>query len=347
MISTFPSCHTAVALIGGRFGPSRTTSSRASTRLAPCGRSGRRTRARRRVRASATLPPNAPPFASGDTGSPPGSHHDASRLEVRRLDPRVARRTPPSGGTAAAASGGAGVGGRAPALHLARERARLVRATRRPPTDSPARRSTASTVGPGRQRHRDERVTWRGVVGEPALTERHRRTDALRDPTFELRHARGRGRDRARRPPTVAAVVLRSPRRPCCQPVQRHRCAARPDRASGCRAPRAAAARTTIPGVQNPHCDPPRRHERGGQSRHASSGSSPSTVVTARPATRAAGVTHATRAFAVDEHGATATLALRCAAVLDRDDAEPLPQAPRAATRPARRVDVDAVRRCT
>ena len=54
------------------------------------------------------------------------------------------------------------------------------------------------------------------------------------------------------------------------------------------------AARTTMPGVQNPHWEPPvlvndatRRAE--------TSGSRPSTVVTFRPAIRSTGVTHATR----------------------------------------------------
>ena len=62
---------------GGRFGPTRTTSSRASST-----RTGRPARSAS-SRASAatgeeTLPPNAPPLVSGPTGSPPGSHQAAS-----------------------------------------------------------------------------------------------------------------------------------------------------------------------------------------------------------------------------------------------------------------------------
>ncbi len=56
-----------------------------------------------------------------------------------------------------------------------------------------------------------------------------------------------------------------------------------------------AAARTMIPGVQNPHCDPPVA-TKASVIRSRSAGWSPSTVVTSRPAIRATGVTQATRA---------------------------------------------------
>ena len=75
------------------------------------------------------------------------------------------------------------------------------------------------------------------------------------------------------------------------QPVQRHRCAASERFTSLSRLP---AKRMTMPGVQNPHCEPPvARNAAAAASRAV--GSSPSTVVTVRPATRAAGVTQATR----------------------------------------------------
>ena len=48
----------------------------------------------------------------------------------------------------------------------------------------------------------------------------------------------------------------------------------------------------TIPGVQNPHWLPPWSQN---ATAHASASGRPSTVVTARPATRATGVTHDTR----------------------------------------------------
>ena len=56
----------------------------------------------------------------------------------------------------------------------------------------------------------------------------------------------------------------------------------------------AAATRTRIPGVQKPHCEPPVATKRAA-SRSRTAASRPSTVVTARPSTRVAGVTHATR----------------------------------------------------
>ncbi len=50
-----------------------------------------------------------------------------------------------------------------------------------------------------------------------------------------------------------------------------------------------------IPGVQNPHWLAPVAVKASAQTATRSSGSSPSRVVTARPATRRTGVTHATR----------------------------------------------------
>ena len=70
---------------------------RARTRRAPRARSGRRARARRAGAAECALPPNAPPFASGDAGSPPGSHHDASGSRYAGSTHCVASCTPPGG----------------------------------------------------------------------------------------------------------------------------------------------------------------------------------------------------------------------------------------------------------
>ena len=89
---------TALAAIGGRFGPSRTHVLAARTRPGPVGPS-RSASSRAAAGASdATLPPNAPPFASGDAGSPPGHAPRRVGLEVRRLDP--ARREPHTAGRA-------------------------------------------------------------------------------------------------------------------------------------------------------------------------------------------------------------------------------------------------------
>ena len=80
-----------------------------------------------------------------------------------------------------------------------------------------------------------------------------------------------------------------------------------------------------IPGVQKPHCDPPKSTNPAAQ-RSRTAGSSPSIVVTLRPSTRAAAVTHETRGVAVDEDGATPALPLRCAPVLHRHEPESLAQ---------------------
>ena len=86
-----------------------------------------------------------------------------------------------------------------------------------------------------------------------------------------------------------------------CQPVQRQRWAARARAAaprSSWSAPLASrpAKRQMIPGVQNPHWLPPVAEKARAQPSRTSA-SSPSRVVMARPATRLAGVTQATRGW--------------------------------------------------
>ena len=84
-----------------------------------------------------------------------------------------------------------------------------------------------------------------------------------------------------------------------CHPVQRHRWANKADSTAwrvGGRSPFSSAAkRSRMPGVQNPHWLAPVATKASTQ-RSLRSGSSPSTVVTARPDTRRSGVTQATRA---------------------------------------------------
>jgi hypothetical protein len=72
-----------------------------------------------------------------------------------------------------------------------------------------------------------------------------------------------------------------------------------------------------MPGVQNPHWLPPVEHRASAHSLLAPAGSSPSTVVMVRPATRRSGRhTRATRGAAVDQHRAAAALPLGAAPVL-------------------------------
>src|SRR6266446_6358245 len=67
-------------------------------------------------------------------------------------------------------------------------------------------------------------------------------------------------------------------------------------------------ARTTMPGVQKPHCKPPAAMKLSAKVSRSSS-LKPSSVSTVFPATR----------FAVDDYRAASTLTLRAAAVLWRD----------------------------
>ena len=164
------------------------------------------------------------------------------------------------------------------------------------------------------------------VVGEAARAEWHSRTDDLRHSTFERGAPAPPRRDRVRRSPGATGSPIAS--NTVCQPVHRHRCAASARSTSSFRVlplASSAAARTTIPGVQNPHCDPP-------VATNASASAAPDRRVEAVDGRdrsprdpRGRGDARDPR-IAVDEHGATATLTLRRAAVFDRDDAELLPQ---------------------
>ena len=80
-----------------------------------------------------------------------------------------------------------------------------------------------------------------------------------------------------------------------------------------------------IPGVQKPHCDAPVATNASTSPSRVASGS-PASVVTDRPAIRAAGRHAGDAGVAVDEDRAAAALALGRAAVLDRRDPEPLAQ---------------------
>ena len=312
--------------IGGRFGPRRTTSSREYTTRTVRPRRSASSRAAAGAR-DAAFPPNAPPLASGVAGSPPGTHHDASGSRYAGSTQLVASRTPP-GTAGGAVSGGRVDCGRAPALHLARGRPRLVERVGHDPEQSrglDARRGRAGRAGDGH-----ERVARRGVVGEPAVAERHvaaptcwatppssaaRRRAAVEVAAHEGQGCQPRGRARSPRTPSAIRCTGRGARRGARSRSVR---VARP-------LPRSAAARTTMPGVQNPHCEPPvATNARTSDSRSA--GSSPSTVVTCRSATRAAGRDARHAWIAVDQHGAAPALALRRAAVLHRRQPEVLPQ---------------------
>ena len=95
------------------------------------------------------------------------------------------------------------------------------------------------------------------------------------------------------------AAALAAASRMVCQPVQRQRCAARA-LSTVVRSDRSAPRRSrptnrqTMPGVQKPHWVAPQARN-ASDHRCCSSALRPAAVVTCRPATRRAGVTHATR----------------------------------------------------
>ena len=184
-------------------------------------------------------------------------------------------------------------------------------ASRRPPT----RRQPSGTATSASVR--------RGVVGEAAAPERHRRA-----PRRWRRAALERGPHRRRieiagtevacprathdarerlgnRPPPGAPAEMgeRAPARP--RPRRRARSPSRRAHRAGRRC-RACRTRTgSRRSRRTPRPRPP-----------CVSASSPSTVVTVRPSTRRTGVTHDDPRRAVDQHRAAAALALRAAAVL-------------------------------
>src|SRR5436190_8376792 len=299
--STPSRSYTAAAPIGGRLGPRRTTSSRENTT--------RTVRPRRSARARAaagtgddSFPPNAPPLASGVDGSPPGSHHDASGSRYAGSTQLVARRTPAGGRSGSGNGARSSIVVRRPWTFpaSARASASVSATTQRRPAASTA--LAVDPVGQGTATRASRGATSSAKPPPPRGTSMPTRcrpppsSSARR--AAASRSARGPGprRDAAASITSDAAASIAS--YTVCQPVHRHRCAASPRSTSTRRVrPFASndAARITIPGVQNPHCEPPvPTNAPAMQSRVAES--SPSTVVTARPSTRAAGVTQATRA---------------------------------------------------
>ena len=281
-----PSARTPAAS-GGRFGPSRTTSSRlATTRTGAAVAVGQLRGPRRAV-----------PLASlAAEGAAVGQRRWPARRRARTRRRRARGRPAPPTWCAACGPSrpagprrGQGSADRgAAALHLAGARPGLrQRLADDPRAVAGARTATRASAGAVSS-------------AKPPSPERdRRRRPAARCPP---RAAARRAAAARSRPADAGPARRREPRRALprivCQPVQRHRWAssawstvARP--AAGRPAAR-AASRTTIPGVQNPHWLAPVAQNALAQ-RPRSAASRPSMVVTARPATRRAGVTHATR----------------------------------------------------
>ena len=166
---------------------------------------------------------------------------------------------------------------RAAALHLTRQRrARRPTSPRRPTRRRPSGTATSASAARCRRRTRRDRTRRRRPTrcGDADLRSLARRDAA----------SRSRG---AEAPSKAAASAI------VFHPVQRHRCASSA-RSTSSRVASSAARRITMPGVQNPHWLRARRTNASAK-RRCVAASSPSTVVTSRPATRRTGVTQATR----------------------------------------------------
>ena len=273
--------------IGGRLGPSRTTSSREyTTRTVRPRRVDEFARGIGRER----LLLAAERAAVGERRRRLASGFAPRRvgLEVRGLDPR--RREPHAAvRQRQQRQRRRGVGRRAPALHLARGRARRVQATRRSPTAGPARWST-----PRRTRAaavRDERVPRRGVVGEPAAAERDDGSTRCATPPSSCARVEAAARSRAPAP-TLAAVVSSAPYT-VSQPVHRQRCAASARSSAGRRAAAARASRFRACRTRTAIRRSPRTRR---PSRHACPGRAPPRSSPPGPRRARAAVTHATLA---------------------------------------------------
>ena len=320
----------------GRFGPRRTTSSREKTTRT--GRPYRSASSRAAAGAGdASLAPEGPPIGGGVGGLAAGQAPRRVRLQVGRLHPGgledevpVARRHLERVAQLPAA---------APALDLARTRPGP-RPGSRPPPSHRRRSGTAtrqsggavSSAKPPRPRTTSGPVRCAGATLEGR-------------PAFGAGRARRRGAGACDAGPdrTAAATIVR-------HPVQRHRWASKADstwlgrRVRG----RAQPGGTGCPGCRSrtgwrrgdEGVDQPGRHLRVEpvDGRH-------------RPARDPPHRRHARHpGRAVDEDRAAPTLALRAAAVLDRPDAQVLPQGvqerdpPRAATSTGRPSRVKATR---
>ena len=293
---------------------------RARRRRAPCARTGRRARAPRAARPSAPCRRTRRRSRAATPVRRP-ARTTTRRVRGTRARPTASRAAHHRAGTAAsgrAAGRAASTVVRRPCT-FAGARPRLEQRLR----DDPLQTRGLDRVGAPtrRQRHRDQRVARRGVVGERRAAERHVEIDALRAARLPARRA-GAAASRSR---AAVATARPSPTasRTVSQPVHRHRCAASARSTSRARVrPRTASrspacrTRTAI-----------RRSRRTRRPRASRAGSSsPSIVVTARPSTRAIGRHARDARLTVDEHGATAALTLRRAPVLGRHDAEPLAQ---------------------
>ena len=202
-----PSRHTALAAIGGRFGPSRTKSSREyTTRTVAPSSVGELARAATGA-SDVDLAAERAAVRERRRGLAAGLAPRRVGLEVGGLDPARREAHAARRAAAAAASGGALVDRRAPALHLARERPRFEQRLGHDPVTPAA--STAGAVDPAAAAPRPARRAARGRR-RTAVAERHAGPDALRRRRPRARPAAPRRRDRRRAPTAPRAAAATS-----------------------------------------------------------------------------------------------------------------------------------------
>ena len=297
----------APAATGGRFGPWRTTSSPGEQHPhCPAVKVGQPP-GRPRPPRTATLPPNAPPLASGDGRLSPGQAPRCVGLQIGRFHPGGAQASPPSRPPEPPTEAGTRqwCGGPAPLPAAARASVSV----------------SATTPPPVRRPYGDERVGRSEVVGEAALAEGDAGTDPLGRAAFDGGAQRRRVEVALGQRCTCAVCVpaRRGSSASRCSGTDARQAPARPpDDRTGAASedrPCSPASRTMIPGVQNPHWLAPVAQNASAQRR--SFGRVEAVERRDRATCDSAYRRHAgdTRR-AVDQHGAAAALALGTAAVL-------------------------------
>ena len=253
-----PSRYRALAAIGGRLGPRRTTSSR-EEHHAPRDRSGRRARGRRLRPVNRPCPRTRRRSPSGDAGSPPGSHHDASGSRYAGSTQPVTSRTPPGGSTGRSSGGRASTVVRRPCTFPARTRAsnsdsatthdRPAASTAS--TAEPGGRGTATSASRGRGRRRNRPRRAAHLIPRPG-SHRLRASPGARRRRGHA-YAWGRSAARARRRPSASPCSDTGAR----QARGRDRCAGPcPWRAAPPPAPRSPACRTRTATRRSPRTRP-------------------------------------------------------------------------------------------
>ena len=292
---------------GGRFSPRSTTASR--VHRARTGRRGRRRAAARRRRPASAPWPRRRRRCRRATPATPRARTSSRRARGRQAPPRSSGargRRPPAGQRDGVTE---------------RRRSSCVPGARRRPAGPRARcRRPRSPRTRRRSRRARRAARCRRRTGHCRARRRGRRPGST--PLSSVARAaaasasRGRRGGRRERPSAASTIGW--------NPVHRQRCAASAVRTSGRRRPRVTSEQRGEPDQDARRAEPALGRRCGVERRQQGvepAGSRPSSVVTTRPATRHRRHARHPR-LAVDEHRATAALALRGAPVLHVPAAE-------------------------